>query len=101
MLAGGIEKAAEVVGDSAKEHIKSLGYLSKAYYDLYGPRLYTTNALLHAMEPRAAMPQLHEIGALIPKWVFWAIKTERALVSSDVFRAIAKRFWGSDLAVDF
>ncbi len=101
VLAKGIENAAEVVGDGAKEHLKSLGYLSKAYYDLYGPRLYTSNALLHAMEPRDAMPQLHEIGAFIPKWVFWAVKTEGALVSSDVIRAIAKRFWGSELAVDF
>jgi len=53
------------------------------------------------MEPRIPMQQLHEIGALIPKWVSWAKKAEGAVVSGEVIRAIAKRFWGSELAADF
>jgi aldehyde:ferredoxin oxidoreductase len=35
------------------------------------------------------------------KWVSWVKKIEGANASSDVVRAIANRFWGSELAADF
>jgi aldehyde:ferredoxin oxidoreductase len=102
ILAQGLDKAADSIGPQAKEQIDSIGYISKPEYkDLYGPRLYITNAFFYAMEPRLPMHQLHEVGALIPKWVSWAKKAEGAVVSSEVVRAIAKRFWGSELAADF
>ena len=34
-------------------------------------------------------------------WVNWANKVEGAYLSSEAFRNIARRFWGSELAVDF
>jgi aldehyde:ferredoxin oxidoreductase len=102
ILAQGLDKAADSLGPQAKEQIESIGYISKPEYkDLYGPRLYITNAFFYAMEPRIPMQQLHEVGALVPKWVSWAKKAEGAVVSSGVIRAIAKRFWGSELAADF
>jgi len=102
ILAQGLNKAAGSLGPQAKEQIRSIGYISKPEYkDLYGPRLYITNAFFYAMEPRIPMQQLHEVGALIPKWVSWAKKADGAVVSSEVIRAIAKRFWGSELAADF
>ena len=102
ILAQGLNKAADSLGPQAKEQIESIGYISKPEYkDLYGPRLYITNAFFYAMEPRIPMQQLHEVGALIPKWVSWARKADGAIVSSEVIRAIAKRFWGSELAADF
>jgi len=102
ILAQGLDKAADSVGPRAKEQIERIGYISKPEYkDLYGPRLYITNAFFYAMEPRLPMPQLHEVGALIPKWASWAKKAEGAVVSSEILRAIAKRFWGSELAADF
>ena len=45
--------------------------------------------------------QLHEVSNLVFKWMNWVRKTEGAAVSSDVIRAIAKRFWGSEIAADF
>jgi len=101
-LAEGIAKAADSVGPKAKEQIEFAGYLSKPEYrEPYGPRLYTTTALLYATEPRLPIQQLHELGSLMAKWVSWAKGTEGASASSDAVRAIARRFWGSELAVDF
>jgi len=101
-LAQGAIKAADSLGLDAREQAKALAYLSKPpHRDLYGPRLYLTNALLYAMEPRLPMQQLHEIGVLLPKWVAWVGKAEGALASTDVVRAIARRFWGGEMAADF
>lgn len=102
LLAQGLARAADSVGPAAKELTQQLGYISlPRYRDIYGPRLYTTHALLYATEPRLPIQQLHEVGALIPKWVRWATNHPGAVVSSTVVRAIARRFWGSELAVDF
>mgnify|MGYP005628027041 CR=1 FL=1 len=101
-LADGLARAAESVGAEAKKQLGSIGYLGKPEYnDIYGPRLYITNAIFYAMEPRLSMSQLHEQGALIPKWVQWATGAEGAVASSEVVRNIASRFWGSELAADF
>ncbi len=102
LLAQGLARAAYSVGPAAKELTHQLGYISLPQYrDIYGPRLYTTHALLYATEPRLPIQQLHEVGALIPKWVRWARQQPGAVVSSAVVRAIARRFWGGDLAADF
>jgi aldehyde:ferredoxin oxidoreductase len=53
------------------------------------------------MEPRQPIQQLHEISSLLGSWVQWANKAEHAYISTGVFRAIAKRFWGSEVAADF
>jgi aldehyde:ferredoxin oxidoreductase len=102
VLAQGVAKAAESLGTDAVEQINTIGYLAgPAYTDTYGPRLYPITALLYAIGPRLPYTQLHEVGALIPKWLSWAKGTEGALASSDVIRAIARRFWGSETAIDF
>ncbi len=102
ILAQGLSRAADAVGPEAK------ALADKAYFcrvpennDLYTARIYIPHAVYKAMEPRNPMQQLHEISFLLSKWLEWAGKKEGALFSSDVFRAIAKRFWGSELAADF
>jgi len=102
LLARGIDTAAEALGPKATEQIGRIGYLARPEYsEIYSPRLYITNALFHAMEPRLPMQQLHEVSTLIAKWVSWANRDPRASASSEVIRAIAGRFWGSDAAADF
>ena len=102
VLAQGIAKAADALGPGAREQINTVGYLAgPAYTDTYGPRLYPITALLYAMGPRLPNTQLHEVGALIPKWLLWVKGSEGALASSEVVRAIARRFWGSETAIDF
>jgi aldehyde:ferredoxin oxidoreductase len=61
-----------------------------------------STAFMYAMEPRQHIPQVAEIGGTVEIfWGQWAQKVPGAYVSSDVMRAIAKRFWGSELAMDF
>jgi len=102
VLAGGLVAAAASLGPAAVEQLSRAGYLcNPGYRDLYGPRLYITNAFFYAMEPRLPMDQLHEVGALIPKWVSWVKNARGAMMSTDSIRAIARRFWGGEPAVDF
>jgi len=53
------------------------------------------------MEPRQPLQQIHEISLLVHQWVNWCHHVEGAYLSSDAFRAIAKRLFGSELAADF
>jgi len=102
ILCRGLKKAAASVGTEAKELAKQLGHVGiPEYNDVYTSRLYTTHAIYQAMEPRRAMQQYHELSMLTSKWLEWANNVEGAMLSSDAFRAIAKRFWGSELAADF
>jgi len=100
ILARGTSKAADLVGSGAEKLITD--YILKAGQNsLYNPRFYITTGLLYAMEPRQPIQQLHEIAEPFIRWIEWVNKVEHAYLSSEVFRAIAKRFWGSELAVDF
>ncbi len=102
ILARGLEEAAKSIGPAAEEHVGRIGYVAMpGYKDIYGPRLYITNALFYAMEPRIPIQQLHEVGTLIPKWVSWVRGTPGASASSEVVRRIAERFWGGEPAADF
>ncbi len=99
-LAQGIERAAEIAGGGTKELITD--FMSKAGHHLtYCPRMFPAHGLLYAMEPRQAINQLHEMGVTLFQFLNWAGRLESAYLSSDVFRRIAARFWGSELAVDF
>jgi len=46
------------------------------------------------------MSQLHEYGVLVPKFAAWAKGMPDAKASPEVVRAIARRFWGSEVAAD-
>lgn len=101
LLAEGIASAARAVGPDAEALAGKIGHIANPdYKDIYGPRLYITNAVFYAMEPRLPIQQLHEVGALIPKWTVWAKGLPGGTASSDVVRDIAKRFWGSEAAAD-
>jgi aldehyde:ferredoxin oxidoreductase len=93
MLARGLDKAADFLGSEARREVR--------HTDPYDPRLYITTALLWATEPREPIQQLHEVGLPIAQWVNWVKKIEGAYLSSEVLRAIARRFWGSEIAADF
>lgn len=68
--------------------------------DPYDPRYCTVNTLLFPFEPREPIQQLHEAGLVLSQWSSWAKGIEEAHISSDVFRGIAERFWGSVAAAD-
>ena len=99
-LAQGLTRAADLVGRGAKELITD--YTSKAGNNsAYCPRMYLSSALLYAMEPRQPIHQLHEIAIPHFAWLGWLNKAEGSYLSSDLFRRVARRFWGSELAADF
>lgn len=100
VLANGTHKAAETLGSKAQELITD--YLTKTGYNsIYGARLYITTGLFYAMEPRLPIQQLHEISVLNMLWAMRAAGMENIHVTSEVMRAIARRFWGSEIAADF
>jgi len=99
LLAQGTHRAAEVLGPAAKKQVGLAGHLAEPGYHPYGPRLYNTNALLYAMEPRMPIQQVHEIGLVMAKWS--AGTRGLTLINSDVVKTVAKKFWGGELAADF
>lgn len=100
VLASGTHKAAETLGSKAKELITD--YITRTgYNNNYGARLYITTGLFYAMEPRQPIQQLHEISILNMLWAMRAAGMENICVTSEVMRAIAKRFWGGEIAADF
>jgi aldehyde:ferredoxin oxidoreductase len=99
ILAHGLPQAADLVGPAARELI--IDYIGKAGLpSISDPRLYTTTALFYALEPKPPMPQLQEISRVILKWLDWRKQAEGGYVSTDVFRRIAERFWGSEAAAE-
>jgi aldehyde:ferredoxin oxidoreductase len=100
ILAHGLFQAAKLVGHESEYHIP-VGIDQTGKYHVYGPKLFILTALLYATEPEQPINQLHEISFLIHSWLDWYNKTDDAFLSSDVIRAIARRFLGGQLAVDF
>lgn len=137
-LADGLTEAAQSIGHEAEKLVP--GYSSgqtetasgqESTILAFDPRSYILSAIVYAMEPRPAMWQLNEIGALIPHWVGWTMQSlppedfkvgqmhplapplliddiqevkaaiDRCYVSSEVIRNVARQFWGSELAADF
>jgi aldehyde:ferredoxin oxidoreductase len=100
VLAQGIVKAADSLGPGARAQLKQ--YIAQCdEFQAYGPSYLIYPAIMYAMEPRRPLPQIHEIAVPIDYWLEWLDGVEGAYLSTDVLRAIAKRFWGGELAVDF
>jgi aldehyde:ferredoxin oxidoreductase len=102
LLALGTRRAAMERGPEAEalslKRIMPSGYAN----DSYGARLFLTNALFYATEPRNPIIQLHEPNFLLLKWVFWRA-TEGAMSPLDNkdLQNISERVWGSREAADF
>ena len=100
VLAQGIHKAALEVGGQAVELVYD--DVTKAGEKMtYAPKAYITTGLLYAVDSRQPIQQLHEVIRLSILWARWAKGLPNANLTSSVFRAIARRFWGSELAADF
>lgn len=100
VLAQGVLMAAAAVGSQAVELLHD--DVTKAGEGMtYMPKAYITTGLLYAVDPRQPIQELHEVTRLCAQWVQWAEGVPNANLSSSVLRAIARRFWGSELAADF
>jgi aldehyde:ferredoxin oxidoreductase len=99
-LARGTHKAAASLGKEAQALIKD--YMVKSGdNELYGPRLYITTGIFWAVEPRLPIQQLHEVSVPVMLWGARQKGLKEVPVTTEVLRAVAKRFFGSELAVDF
>ncbi len=99
-LASGTHKAAKSLGSEAQTLIKD--YMAKTGdNELYGPRLYITTGIFWAVEPRLPIQQLHEVSVPVLLWGARQKGLREVPVTTEVLRAMAKRFFGSELAVDF
>ena len=99
-LARGTHKAAASMGKEAQALIKD--YMVKSGdNELYGPRLYITTGIFWAVEPRLPIQQLHEVSVPVMLWGARQKGLKEVPVTTEVLRAMAKRFFGSELAVDF
>ncbi len=115
ILAGGLNRAAEAVGAEAKAIINTLPYVptKDGRISSYDPRLHIPHQLIYATEPTSSPCLVHEMSHTLFQWLYWANKTygtpitedfvppEDPHISTDVYKGIARKFWGSELAVDF
>ena len=103
-LAEGAAKAAEIVGQGTDKFLTYYMAQSGEIY-VYDPRLYITTGLLYAFDPRLPIQQLHEISMLALPWAGYQMAKKAGqpggYMTSEVFRAIAKRFWGDEICADF
>lgn len=108
LLAEGTLKAAENIGQGSEKFITD--YMTKTGENsIYGARLYLTTGLFYAMEPRLPIQMLHEVSMQGMMWAARVSQTGHVLgdsssenyMTSDVIRAIGKRFWGDEICADF
>jgi aldehyde:ferredoxin oxidoreductase len=99
ILAEGLLRAGGKLGEKARAHFSNevSGVGDGASYSA---REYLMNGLLYALEPRQPIAMLHEISWLIGLWVMNQGDPKSSPVTSEVFRAAATKFWGSDKAWD-
>jgi aldehyde:ferredoxin oxidoreductase len=101
ILAEGVLRAAEKIGKGSRElvmpHLTRTGFSTA-----YNPKIFLTTALFYATEPRPKVTELHEVCNLVLKWVYWVTSNgDASYLSPQVGRAVAKKFWGSELGFDF
>jgi aldehyde:ferredoxin oxidoreductase len=100
VLANGTHMAAKSLGSNAQNLIKD--YMTKTGdNELYGPRLYITTGIFWAVEPRLPIQHMHEVSVPVMLWGLWLRGMKDVPVTTEVLLAVAKRFFGSELAVDF
>lgn len=99
VLAEGLLRAGETLGDDAKtcfsNEVSGVGDGAT-----YSAREYLMNGLLYALEPRQPIAMLHEISRMAGLWAMHQGDPKSSPVSSEVFRAVAEKFWGHEKAWD-
>ncbi len=99
ILAEGLVRAKEKVSDRARAMINPtvapIGQL-----DVMPPRAVVAHALLYPMETRQHPISTHEIIYVIIPWRTNQADPAASPVTSEVFRKIARAFWGSEQAAD-
>ncbi len=101
VLAMGTLKAAASVGKGAGELIGDSISTRASEMSDYDPRLYITTALFYAVEPRRPIQHLHELSFTNLQWMEWLKKGPNGFFSTKDYMAVAEKFWGGRIAVDY
>jgi len=98
ILAEGLVRAIEKVPEKARVMLDP-GVLPVGETDVNMPRSSVVHAILDPMEPRMSRPMVHG-GFARAAWMFGRMSPETVPVTAEIFRKIAKAFWGSVEAGD-
>ncbi len=98
ILAEGMVRAIEKVPPQARAMLDP-GVLPIGEKDVSLPRSTVVHALLDSMEPRMSRPMTHG-GFARAAWMFGQMNPETVPITTNVFREIARAFWGSVEAAD-
>jgi aldehyde:ferredoxin oxidoreductase len=105
ILAKGIIAAAEYIGPKAKKILPTVVATRGSEKKDYDPRILITTALCYATEPRRPIQQLHEVSTLAMMWLGMgptdANRKPGAMFTTENFRCVAEKIWGSAAAADF
>ncbi|MFC2033603.1 aldehyde ferredoxin oxidoreductase N-terminal domain-containing protein [Chloroflexota bacterium] len=113
LLATGIFKAAQALGTDASKLVPDYVFPDGSY-TAYDPRMYLTNAIVVACEPRQAFPLSGDVGRTVLRWLEWFSNNTKRDNGQDLsshlpagrevndkdLRFVAKHFWGSEDAAD-
>ncbi len=99
ILAEGLARAKEKVSDKARAILSPL-VAPIGQYDMISPRAFVVHGFLYPMEPRVSQPIIHETAYLFTAWNLHQTYELFTPVTNQVFRDVARVFWGSDAAGD-
>ena len=100
VLAGGTIHAADAVGSDAVTLLTDYIFHTTGQAFEGDPRKDIVTGLLYSMQPRQHAVS-SELAGLIGKWNEWVRGVEGAYVSPQVLKAISRRLFGDEKAVDF
>jgi len=97
ILAEGLVRAGDKVPEKARAMFSHV-IAPICMHDLVPPRAIVAHALLYPMEPRVHQPIIHEINFVRIAWALNQRQPPVTPVTTEVFRKVAKAFWGSEEA---
>lgn len=99
ILADGLSRIGEKLGEEALTYFQLVkpGIGSGTSYS---PRMYYTNAMLYATEPRTPIAALHEVSYMIARWLLHQLRPDLSPTTAKVFREATKKFWHHEKAWD-
>ena len=100
LLAQGTLKAAQTLGPNAEKLLGDYVFRDDTNVG-YCPRMYITNALIFALEPRQCYAQSGEVAGTTWRWLDWVNGDKNPEVNGNDIGFIARHFWGSEAAGDF
>ena len=99
VLAEGLYRVRDVVSDEARAKTsKTLAAVGMGGAGT--PQAYVVNSIVNMIEPRSHRPLHHYMDFILERWLVHERAPEQSKLDSEVFKSIAKQFWGGEQAAD-